>query len=122
MKYIKNFEEIEIDNEWNNMFKFTDKDTDFTYKFGDYVLLDLDEIKKTIIDGNFNEVSPPIVNMARIYSVFNCNFPYAIKTYDNDDLDIAIADNEIIRKLTPKEIKKYKKLQQLYKSSKKYNI
>lgn len=25
MKYKKNFEEIEIDNEWNNMFKFTDK-------------------------------------------------------------------------------------------------
>lgn len=38
---------------------------------------------------------------------------------DNDDLDIAIADNEIIRKLTPKEIKEYKKLQDIYKSAKK---
>lgn len=121
MKYIKTFEEIEIDDEWNNMFKFTDKESGFTYKFGDYVLIDLDEIKKEIINGNFN-VSPPLKNMARIYSVLNCKFPYAIKTYDNDDLDIAIADNEIIRKLTPKEIKKYKKLQDIYKSAKKYNI
>ena len=114
MKYIKTFEEIYDDS----YYQFTG----CTYKFGDYVLLDLDEIKKTIADGNFNEVSPPIVNMARIYSVLDCKFPYSIKTYDNDDLDIAIADNEIIRKLTPKEIKKYKKLQDIYKSAKKYNI
>jgi hypothetical protein len=120
MKYLKTFEEIEIDD-WNNKFKFTDKESGFTYKFGDYILLDLDKIKKALIDGNF-KVSPPLVNMARIYSVLDCKLPYSIKTYDNDDSNIAIDDSEIIRKLTPKEIKKYKKLQDIYKSAKKYNI
>ncbi|MCK9417738.1 hypothetical protein M0Q97_13930 [Candidatus Dojkabacteria bacterium] len=71
------------------------------YKIGDYVLLDLDEIKKNNVSENFKMILPHD-NYAKIIEIGNMKYPYFVKIYD--DMVFFNNESEIIRLLTPEEI------------------
>lgn len=100
MKYIKKFEKIDKINQ---------------YEDGDYILLDIDEIRKNndITSSHYE----PIDNMAYIYH--SGEQMYAIEFYNGKDLEFNyIEENEIIRELTPEEIEEFK----LKKATHKYGL
>lgn len=71
------------------------------YKIGDYVLLDIDEIKINNVSENFKMILPHD-NFAKIIEIGNTKYPYFVKLYD--DMVFFNNESEIIRLLSPKEI------------------
>jgi len=93
MKYLKYFEDTE-----ENI-------------IGEYVLLDLDLIEE---EGYAKDVVKFIDSMAIIVKYEEeQNFAYTVKFYT--DTTLTVSREEIIRKLTPKEIENYKYREEIHK-------
>ena len=91
MKYLKTYES---------------KPKKANYKIGDYVLLDMNKIKENNGNLDIKSVIPPI-DFGKIVDMEDMtrDFPYGIEYDNNDDDDIIyVKEEEIIRKLTSKEI------------------
>jgi len=104
MKYLETYLEVE-----NSLLK---------YKKGDYVLLDLETI---LTKYGTNWQGYPTNKFARIYKVKSTMHiqPYLILVDHDHPFNIFhLKEDEILRKMTPKEIKQYK-LEQI---ANKYNL
>jgi len=115
---IINFKIFEILNYTNNI---------PLYKWGDYVLLDIDKIKKNLKKEKLENIQhlPDDILAQIIYQDVNSDRKV---TYDvvfptsNKDEGYEVKDNEIVRLLNSKEINIYKEKKKLNKSVKKYNL
>lgn len=108
MRYIKTFEELDEIN--------------LKYDVGDYVILDMDKIKKEewCSDGKL-----PIDNIVYIKSFreLGPNQYYHIEFYNGMDDDFyLIRDEDILRKATQKEINEFNLKIEISKHTDKYNI
>jgi hypothetical protein len=123
MKYMKAFEENWAEKRYFSFFREPDdswKFTGCTYKRGDYVLLDLDKIKKAITNNKYEKRNLPNVNLGQILRVSSNETPYYIYTYE--DKGYFLSDDDIIRKLTELEIENFEKYKNFNSNIKKYNI
>jgi hypothetical protein len=74
------------------------------YEINDYVLLDLEEIKKNNEKAGLKLILPSDV-YAKIIDICEMEYPYFVKLYD--ERVFFNNDSEIIRLLSPDEIEKY---------------
>jgi len=104
MKYIKTYEGIA------------------KYKTGDYVLLDLEEIS-TQDKTEKNDVIGD-GDLALITGLNDDVYLYSIKfpSDEHEMGDYSVRENEIIRELTPSEIKEFNERERMYKNVNKYNL
>jgi len=99
MKYIKTFEKVIYP---------------LLYKEGDYVLLDTEKINKNNKSNNYTDQN---INYDNRFGIINTQefddsfpFPYLVKTYaaGEDEEGLNTSDSEIVRLMTPEEIKNFK--------------
>jgi len=107
-------------------FKLFERDRPFKrrsitkYNEGDFVLLNLDEIKKNLDLGEWNEL--PDDMLAKILCIDNAD-SYDVQIFNSDkNGGYNVTFKEILRLLTPTEIKIYKERRKLYNKIKKYNL
>lgn len=91
----------------------------FKYKIGDYVLLNINKIIQTNDKLGYNKVPFKFVQIKDIEEDTEYIYSVDYDSKDKDDNDNCfIKENEIIRKLTSKEISEY----EVIKNMKKYNL
>ena len=99
MKYIRHYEE----------------DIKYNYKKGDYIILNMENIKKENSKNNFVKL-PPSDCALLILDNRNMSYPYLVEFFNGESL--AIKPYEILRPATTEEIEKF----EIQKNSNKYNL
>jgi len=112
MKYIKSYES-------------TEEEITLKYNIGDYVILNVDDIKKNNDDYYLSHDWRPKDPTDNIVKIINIKYMiyYHVKFYNGMDDDFClIEDKEILRNATQKEIDNFKLKKKLYKETIKYNL